>query len=80
MFYISGSFDFFAVNHYSSIFCSPASDTDSYPLNFFKDSKVKQEIDPRLPAAASEWIRVSNIEKNLPKYYFLFVRAYYTRM
>ncbi|KAK7571116.1 hypothetical protein V9T40_014720 [Parthenolecanium corni] len=55
---IKGSFDFFAVNHYSSMFCSPASDTDSYPLNFFKDSKVKQEIDPRLPAAASEWIRV----------------------
>lgn len=54
--YISGSFDFYATNHYSSYLCSPGNNSGS---TYDKDMNVKQEFDPTWPTSASNWLRVS---------------------
>lgn len=56
---MAGSFDFFAVNHYTSYICSAGKQV--FKNSFEKDMDVTLEVDPDWPCSHANWLKVNII-------------------
>ncbi|KAK7580156.1 hypothetical protein V9T40_000785 [Parthenolecanium corni] len=55
---IKGSFDFFAINHYTSRLCSPGYPPDRKGTTYNKDMDVKMEVSPFWFSTSIPWLKV----------------------
>lgn len=55
---IRGTFDFFGLNHYTTVLASDQEYPVSAPTSFYKDLGVKHERDPRWKKSKADWLYV----------------------
>lgn len=55
---LRGSFDFFGLNHYTTLYCNDTGTEDvSEPANYYKDRDVNAWQPPNWPESGSSWLR-----------------------
>lgn len=57
-----GTFDFFALNHYTSLSCSPSSVDASFFNSYYEDLQMQHSEDEKWPKSRSSWLKVYKIQ------------------
>lgn len=61
--HVSGSFDFFGLNHYTSVLAETNNQSSDATSSYFNDQAVLLTTNPNWPVAKSSWLKVRGLQE-----------------
>lgn len=62
--HVPGSFDFFGLNHYTSVLAETNNQSSDATPSYFNDQAVLLTTNPNWPVAKSSWLKVRGLQEN----------------